>query len=431
MPTTIRLPRIRSLRAAQSLAVVATTSLVPFLCGQPAPASATTAENDPAAMLSPFQINEKQDDGYRSLNSVTGSKTNTPLLKMPQSIQIINLSFLLDQKTFIMADALRYTSGVTEGANSRGDRFEMRGFTSGIPFKNGFRDTGRAPRDASNFDRIEVAKGPASVTLSRTNPGGAMNILTKLPLPRPQGEVVTTIGAHRFYRANVDSTGPLAGSKLLYRVNAAWHDSESFREEFFIRRSFFTPVVTWAPTQSTRVVAEVEYMHDVRRTDGGLVAVGTRVVDVPRGTYYGMPFDRNSSDLIAGRLELLHTVSDHLSLRVAMRNNQCNEWGDETQSVGVTTDNLFLRRQVAAQLDRNGAASLLRFCSRWPQNRRGTFAASRGMRLDRTTVGRRHSGNLRVRMFKRRADAGSAFGNDGLVPSRPSAVPNLKHLWQT
>ena len=104
-----------------------------------------------AVILSPFVITSETDKGYRSENTVSGTKTNTEIRKTPQSIQVINHSFISDQQSQVMADALRYTSGVTEGNNSRGDRFEMRGFTTGIPFRNGFRDTGRAPPRHSKF----------------------------------------------------------------------------------------------------------------------------------------------------------------------------------------------------------------------------------------------------------------------------------------
>ncbi|MCC5023332.1 MAG: TonB-dependent receptor plug domain-containing protein [Candidatus Synoicihabitans palmerolidicus] len=193
---------------------------------------------DDLVKLSPFKISVESDEGYRSENSVSGTKTNTEILKTPQSIQVINNSFIADQQALVMADALRYTSGVTEGNNSRGDRFEMRGFTTGIPFKNGFRDTGRAPRDTANMDRIEIAKGPASVIMSRTSPGGAMNILSKVPQPVASTTLEAQVGSDSFKRAVLDTTGPVGDGRLAYRLTGAWQASGSHVDTFFIDRTF-------------------------------------------------------------------------------------------------------------------------------------------------------------------------------------------------
>ena len=82
--------------------------------------------------LSAFEVSTKQDEGYRSNNSASGNKTGTAIRETPQSIQIVNQSFIDDLQARSVADALVYTSGLTEGQNSRGDRFEIRGFTKDV-----------------------------------------------------------------------------------------------------------------------------------------------------------------------------------------------------------------------------------------------------------------------------------------------------------
>lgn len=299
---------------------------------------------DEAVQLSAFEVSTKQDEGYRSNNSASGNKTGTAIRETPQSIQIVNQSFMDDLQARSVADALVYTSGLTEGQNSRGDRFEIRGFTTGIPFKNGFRDSGRAPRDPANFDRIEVAKGPASVIFSRTSAGGAVNILTKLPQRRRATEVALTVGGNDYYRGTIDTTGPLSSDQLLYRVNVAWQDSGSFRDDGFIHRLFFTPVMSVILGPRTRLNVEFEYLRDRRVNDAGLVAVGNRVVKMPANTFYGDPDDVNSTWQYAGRYELLHTFASGLALRHAFRINETNEKGFDTQFNAVNATTLVLTR---------------------------------------------------------------------------------------
>lgn len=315
-------------------------SVSPLASAQTAPA----AKTDDAIQLSPFEVSTRQDEGYRSNNSASGNKTGTAIRETPQSIQIVNQSFIDDLQARSVADALVYTSGLTEGQNSRGDRFEIRGFTTGIPFKNGFRDSGRAPRDTANFDRIEVAKGPASVIFSRTSAGGAVNILTKLPQPRASTEVTAQWGGHDYYRGTLDTTGPLSSDKLLYRLNVAWQDSGSYRDEGFVHRLFVTPVFSWLIGPRTRLNVEVEYLSDRRVNDAGIVAVGNRAVRMPASTFYGDPDDVNTTEQIAARYELLHTFSSGLALRHAFRINQTNETGFDTQLNAVNATTLMLTR---------------------------------------------------------------------------------------
>ncbi|MSU48765.1 MAG: TonB-dependent siderophore receptor [Opitutus sp.] len=334
---TLRLPLFFSVFAATLAGAADTTSL---------PAK------DEAIVLSAFEVSTKQDEGYRSNNSASGNKTGTAIRETPQSIQIVNQSFIDDLQARSVADALVYTSGLTEGQNSRGDRFEIRGFTTGIPFKNGFRDSGRAPRDTANFDRIEVAKGPASVIFSRTSAGGAVNILTKLPQRRRAVEVGATIGGNDFYRGTLDVTGPLSSEKLLYRVNVAWQDSGSYRDDGFIHKLFFTPVVSVILGPRTRLNVEFEYLRDQRVNDAGVVAVGNRVVRMPANTFYGDPDDVNSTWQYAGRYELLHTFASGLALRHAFRINETNEKGFDTQFNAVNANTLVMtrtRRWLAAE----------------------------------------------------------------------------------
>ena len=230
------------------------------------------------------------------------------------------------------------------GQNPRGDRFEIRGFTTGIPFKNGFRDTGRAPRDNANFDRIEVAKGPASVIFSRTSAGGAVNILTKLPQPRNFVGVSATWGGYDYYRGTLDVNLPLISDKLLFRFNAAWQDSGSYRDNAFVHRQFLAPIFSWIIGPRTRLNVELEYLRDRRVNDAGLVALGTAPSKVPVETFYGDPDDVNSTEQYIGRYELLHTFLSGLSLRHAFRINQTNETGFDTQFNSVNTTTLMLNR---------------------------------------------------------------------------------------
>ena len=55
-------------------------------------------------------------DGYLANDSVTGTKTDTPLLTTPQSISVVTKDQVEDQGAQNVTEALRYTPGVTTRA---------------------------------------------------------------------------------------------------------------------------------------------------------------------------------------------------------------------------------------------------------------------------------------------------------------------------
>jgi iron complex outermembrane receptor protein len=70
-------------------------------------------------------------DGYVAQTSMTGTKTNTPLMETPQAISVVGAEQIRDQKPANVAEALRYAPGVgaeTFGADTRNDWFKIRGF---------------------------------------------------------------------------------------------------------------------------------------------------------------------------------------------------------------------------------------------------------------------------------------------------------------
>ena len=121
-----------------------------------------------------------------------------------------------------------------------------------------------------------MLKGPASVLYGGGQPAGVVNIITKKPLADPYHYLDFQYGSFDLRRTTLDSTGPLScgNGNLLYRVNLAYEDSNSFRDFGFNHRTFIAPAVTWVMSDRTRVTWEGEYLQDRRRFDTGVVAFG-------------------------------------------------------------------------------------------------------------------------------------------------------------
>ena len=115
--------------------------------------------------------------GYYTNSTSVGTKTNTPLLDIPQSISVLSKDFIQDQGTHSLTDLTRYVPGVAvhQGEGNR-DELVIRGVDSSANFfVNGIRDDVQYYRDIYNAQSVEVLKGPAALVFGRGAGGGVVN----------------------------------------------------------------------------------------------------------------------------------------------------------------------------------------------------------------------------------------------------------------
>ncbi|EEI93522.1 TonB-dependent receptor plug domain protein [Sphingobacterium spiritivorum ATCC 33300] len=123
---------------------------------------------------------------YKTDTVSTITRTQTPLLQTPQSIQVISQQTILD----LQASTLNELSSVMTGvkANSGMGSFSMRGFTGYYPFGSGFITFNGVRGNLYlwsqqpllyNVQQVEVLRGPAAVLFSEGAPGGVINFTLK------------------------------------------------------------------------------------------------------------------------------------------------------------------------------------------------------------------------------------------------------------
>lgn len=271
-----------------------------------------------------------EQDGYNATNVTTATKTDTPLRDIPQSIQVVPRQVIEDQKSTNLTDALRNVSGITEGNTFGGSRdaFNIRGFEQRNIFRNGFRgNTNSIIRDTANLERIEVLKGPASVIFGTLEPGGVVNLVTKAPLAEPLYSAELEAGSFGLVRPSIDLTGPFNSEKnLLYRFNAAYENSDGFRNfDQGINRLFTSPVVSWKISDRTDLTLDLQYLDDTRPFDRGIVAIGRRVANIPHDRVLGQPDDIHTSKEFSTSYQLEHRFSENLTLRSAFQFSNTDE----------------------------------------------------------------------------------------------------------
>jgi iron complex outermembrane recepter protein len=150
-------------------------------------------------------------DGYRVQDTSVGTRTDTPLRDIPQSIQVVPRQVIQDTQARNITQALENVPGlIAQGgvaANTR-DYFTARGFEQYDALVNGLQDHHiTSDGNIFNVERIEVLRGPASVLYGDSGNGsvGALiNYVTRRPLSTPLFEVEASVGNYGFYQGTID-----------------------------------------------------------------------------------------------------------------------------------------------------------------------------------------------------------------------------------
>ncbi|MGQ0594441.1 MAG: TonB-dependent siderophore receptor [Gammaproteobacteria bacterium] len=263
---------------------------------------------------------ERWDEtGYHVPNAATATKTETPLMETPVSIQIVPQQVLRDQQVIRFDEALENVSGVYRlGGDGIVEGFLLRGFQADAYYRDGVRvqflDVG--VRETANLERIEVLKGPAAVLYGRIEPGGLVNLVTKEPLPSPYYSLQQQMGSFDFYRTTVDATGPLTrDDTLAYRLNLAYQNAGSFREFVESDRVLVAPVLRLDLGDRTQASLYLEYQHENEFNDQGIPVIGNRPAPIPRERNLQEPGGRFTFDQVRAGFEGSHAFNERWTLR--------------------------------------------------------------------------------------------------------------------
>jgi iron complex outermembrane receptor protein len=298
-------------------------------------------------------------DTYRVSNTNVGTRTDTPLRDIPQTINVVPRQVIEDQASQNLGDVLRNLGIVTNGTRDV-DNAIIRGFVirpDNGTLKNGLRDpeAGRAlGTNLNNIERVEVLKGPASVLYGQLPPGGVINLVTKQPLSDPYYSLGFKIGSYSEYEPSLDFSGPLTADRsLLYRLNASYKNSGSFIDFQNIQRLSIAPVITWQPSSGTKLTIEGDYQDAQQKPEHGLPAVGTLLPNpngkIRRSLYLGEPsLDVDGERFVEGRIgyNLEQRLGNNWSLNNAFRFSYRNNLYYNTTNGNLENDDLTYTRGV-------------------------------------------------------------------------------------
>jgi catecholate siderophore receptor len=243
--------------------------------------------------------------GIYANSTSTATKTNTPLLNIPQSVTVLTKDYIQDQNFQQLTDATRYVPGVTvhQGEGNR-DELVIRGVDSSANFfVNGFRDDVQYYRDLYNTQSIEILKGPSALIFGRGAGGGLVNRTLKEADGTRVYEATVQSGSYADRRISLDA-GQAINENVAARLNVFYEGSDTFRDFGKLERYGFNPTVTLRPNDTTKIKLSYEYYHDDRVADRGNPSQGFSNTSptstksnpaspfAPHGdltTYYGSP----------------------------------------------------------------------------------------------------------------------------------------------
>lgn len=169
--------------------------------------------------LDAVQVLGRAQTLYRVDDATVGTRTDTPLALVPQSIQVVPRELIEDQAARQITDLYRSISGISFFSYAG---VTLRGFRQENVLYDGLRGdpyAGFSVPQLFNIERVEVLKGPAGALYGGGDAGGVINYVTRKPKATPERRIELQAGNNDFRAASIEATGPLntAGS-VRYRA---------------------------------------------------------------------------------------------------------------------------------------------------------------------------------------------------------------------
>lgn len=274
-----------------------------------------------------------QDEEIVVTGSNAGTKTETPLVELPQPLTIISSDQYLSQGAISISDTVKYAAGVLAnpyGRDTRVDGFNVRGIDA-LQFRDGMRDIfsyyASITSDPYNFSRVEIVRGPASVLFGQGSIGGLVNLVSKTPEFRTGGELNLVYGSYDRKEALGDVNLALTDN-LAIRAVARVRDADTYVDHVPDDRVMFAPSIRWQPTASTDIILTGLYQEDdTGSTSQFLPIVGTFLPNpgYPEGrldpyTFVGKAgWDRYAGRSLQGGGSVVHRFSDNVRISLKAR----------------------------------------------------------------------------------------------------------------
>jgi len=343
------------------LCQICTTAVIGSVC---LPALSTYAQEqmeedttDEIVYLDPFEVNESDNTGYIASNSISGTRSQTPIREIPLNIQVITKDFADDFALTSQVDMERYNASLVNGGDDEHSNnviqqayngFLFRGFVQNWSLRDGVRCYD--PVDGQGISRVEIVKGPAAAMYGVTYPGGVMNTITKSAmLGTSFAEAGFSLDTYGEWRSTLDTnvSAETKLGKLAVRYNGTYSETCDEREHSDGMIRFSQLGITFAPTDSTTIKVLYEegyretptalgyYYKDETNSSGTSLGNGA---SIPLQEVFGIDYDwnwasgnlRTCEDTLY-KAEITQKVGDNISI---------NAYASYSKRVQVDSDGL-------------------------------------------------------------------------------------------
>jgi iron complex outermembrane receptor protein len=219
---------------------------------------------------------------YVSREGSVASKSDIPLVEMPQSVSVISRDMIDLLNWTSLNESVRYSAGTTGeafGPDERYDWLKVRGFDP-VQFIDGVQapigSVNNTGTDLYGSESVEILKGSASSLYGQSPPGGIVNMTSRRPRDVFGGELELQGGEYNMWQVAGDVTGPLSDGTS-GRVTALYRDRETQVDFLNSKRLFVSPAVTFALGDATELTLLANYQDDdiENQSTGFLPAYGT------------------------------------------------------------------------------------------------------------------------------------------------------------
>ncbi len=277
-----------------------------------------------------------------ALDSGSATRTDTPLIEVPQSVQVLTRRLIEQQDRRTLPDALVNVSGVTPTTPESGWLGQpiVRGFPAEI-YLDGMAAYGTAaiadPTSLTGVERIEVVKGPTSTVYgggAGAPLGGLINVVSERPQSELGGYVALRTGSYETLNPYVDLNVPLT-SRVNARIAADYQRNNSWIDNVEGERWSVQPSVLAHLGPQTELWVQGQYSRRNAVEYSGLPAAPALAGQLDRhvfpGATTGQPRTRISNNMETA--ELRHQFNNTSQLTVTGRH-----WESTTDQYGSYAD---------------------------------------------------------------------------------------------
>ncbi|MBX3629115.1 MAG: TonB-dependent siderophore receptor [Nitrosomonas sp.] len=271
-------------------------------------------------------------ESFTPKTTSTATKTNIPLIEIPQTVNVITRSELDARLTQTISDAVVYTPGILTGLygdSTRDDYFQSRGFEA-TQFLDGLGLVGsnyaNLRIEPYGMESVEILKGPSSTMYGLSGPGGLIHMTSKRPTAVPVRELFITGGSYDRIQGGLDIGGPVDNNgRLFFRLTGLVRNSNTQVQHAHLDRYFIAPSVTWRLGTDTTLTLLSHYQRDDTGNAMMFLPPEGSLLPNPNGkistrTFHGEPgYDHYKRDQYAVGYAFDHRFNDAWSFQQNLR----------------------------------------------------------------------------------------------------------------